>query len=103
MPPGMILRSFAGFEGKATIPGLGAVAATFSRWTISRREERTLPGAEWTLHAVLSWSGPMLANQQLEKNFECVLSKEKVIKICGYESLEIVDGNLIVKGIEQCL
>ena len=45
----------------------------------------------------------MLANQQLEKNFECVLSKEKVIKICGYESLEIVDGNLIVKGIEQCL
>lgn len=103
MTAGMIVRSFRGFEGKITIPGLGAVIATFNSWTIKRREEIASPGAEWALHAVLSYQNDsLLTNEAIEKEFVCVLNKDKTIKLCGYDSLRVEGTSLIVEGVVQC-
>lgn len=104
MTAGMIVRSYTGFEGRVEVPGLGAVVAIFSNWSIKRREENASSGAEWTLHAVLSYQNPsLLMNEAIGKKFICILNSTKKIELCGYESMKLIDeNNLLVEGVIQC-
>jgi hypothetical protein len=98
----MIIRSLRGTEGKVVVPGLGAVVATFSDWTL-RREENGRAGPRWSLHAALSYRNEsLLKNESLTKKFICVLSKEQKFEFCSYDRLVVEGITLFAEGVNQC-
>lgn len=102
MLPGMVVRSFRGQDGKIVVPGLGAVVATFSSWTL-RREDDSRAGPRWHLHAVLSYQNETLIKRPgLTMKIVCVLTKEQKFELCSYDSFRIEGASLIVEGVVQC-
>lgn len=102
MQAGMLVRSFQGSEGKIIVPGLGAVVATFSSWTL-RREDTGRAGPRWSLHAVLSYQNDvLLGNDQVKKKIVCILSKTMKFELCDYERLLLGGTSLKVEGVIQC-
>jgi hypothetical protein len=102
MQAGMIARSFKGVEGKIIVPGLGAVVATLSSWTL-RRDENGGAGPRWTLHAVLSYQNEtLLKNEGLQKKIICILSKDQKFELCSWETYRLEGSALICEGVIQC-
>ena len=97
------MRSFSGREGEITIPGLGAVVGTFHTWTLKRPADDASGNPKWILQAVLSYSNPtLLLNEQISKKFILVLSKDKKIELCDFESIKLEGASLLVDGVIQC-
>ena len=103
MLPGGIFKAINGTDGTITIPGLGAVVGIFHKWTLTRSEENAPGNPVWTLRGVLSYrNATLLTNESLDKQFKLVLSRDKVIELCSFKELKLVDHNLIVEGVTQC-
>lgn len=61
--PGYVLKSMRGVEGEITLPALGAVIGTMSKWSLTRREDGSRSSG-YRLHAVFSYLNPMLFNEK---------------------------------------
>ncbi len=103
MDAGTLFRSIKGTEGKIMVPGLGAVVATFSEWTLKRREESHSAGPRWTLHGVLSYANEsMVKSDKVGKRITLVLNSQQKFELCSWESLRLEGTSLLVEGVVQC-
>ncbi len=109
MVAGLLVRSLRGAEGSISVPGLGAVIATFVSWNLIRREENGSGNPSWTLHASLSYQNEILMrNETMKRKITCIIRKDRTGKVveklefCGYESLSLGGSSLILEGVVQC-
>jgi hypothetical protein len=103
MQPEQPARKYRGSSGKVEVPGLGAVPAIFSSWTLLPQEGGAATRPTWSLRAVMSYQNDsMLTNGDLPVAFICQLSRSKVLVLCGHKSLQLQGSTLLVEGLIPC-
>jgi len=101
MPHGIFQR-IRGEKGKVEIPALGALIATMSEWSLTRRGGEDAVSALYDLRAVFSYLNPHLwGDEDYEKEIVVTLGRSKqfrVQKASGEETV-LVGRTLLMKGV----
>ena len=99
MPHGIFQR-IRGEKGKVEIPALGALIATMSEWSLTRRGGEDAVSALYDLRAVFSYLNPHLWGDEVyEKEIVVTLGRSKqfrVQKASGEETV-LVGRTLLMK------
>lgn len=96
-------RTMTGTEGKVTIPSVGAVIGTISKWSLVRPEESSPenPG-KLTLRASFSYVNPTLMNEEaLTKHVVITIRRDKHYRVCG-DRMAFDGAALVMEGCELC-
>lgn len=98
-----IISKWDGQGGQLKVPGLGAVLATISNWTLLRREDSRREGLVWDLHGVLSYVNDTLLQALHDNGYPLRIAisfKERDRTITfDMANLDITGNRLIVKEI----
>lgn len=89
--------NMVGNEGTITIPSIGAVVGTISRWTLRREESGSGPLRPMTLRASFSYVNEfLLMEESVEKEILVTIRKGKHYRIIG-DRMAFVDQVLIME------
>jgi len=95
--------SLSGTEGKVTVPSIGAVVGTISRWTLRREETGSGPLRPMTLRASFSYvNEALLMEESLTKEVIVQLRKNTHYRIIG-DRMAFVDQVLIMEDCKPWL
>lgn len=91
--------NMVGNDGKVTVPSIGAVVGTISRWTLRREESGSGPLRPMTLRASFSYVNEfLLMEDAVEKEILLTIRKDKHYRVIG-KRMAFVDQVLI---LEEC-
>lgn len=102
MHAGSLFNKITGVEGTIEVPGLGSVVGQFESWNLTRDWVKGTKAA-WTLRGTLSYMNePMLKSGLVNKRVTLKMGTKSSIKLCSWQSMEIVGSNIELMGVEQC-
>jgi len=96
------IKSMSGMEGEVTIPSLGALIGTFSKWQLTRREEYRRKTGEFTLRGVFSYINPLLWNEEsFQKEITIRLGRQRAYRLeINDEAKVVLEGRaLTIEGV----
>jgi len=92
-----IWGNMVGNDGTVTVPSIGAVVGTISRWTLRREESGSGPLRPMTLRASFSYVNEFLLTEEaLSKEILITIRKGKRFRVTG-DRMAFVDQVLIME------
>ena len=93
-----IWGNMVGDDGTVTVPSIGAVVGTISRWTLRREESGSGPLRPMTLRASFSYVNEfLLMEESLSKEILITIRRGKHLRVTG-DRMAFVDQVLIMEG-----
>lgn len=92
-------QSMTGSDGSVTVPSVGAVVGTISRWSLKRPEESS-PGEPGllTLRAEFSYvNRQLMGEDSIKKAVEITIRRGKNYRVCG-ERMAFDGATLVMEG-----
>ncbi len=92
-----IWGNMVGTDGTITVPSIGAVIGTMTRWTLRREESGSGPLRPMTLRASFSYVNEALVTEaSLTKEILITVRKDKRLRVTG-DRMAFVDQVLIME------
>lgn len=102
MYAGSLFNKITGAEGSIEAAGLNSVVGTFSSWTLTRDWVKGTK-ASWTLRGTLSYMNePMMKSGLVNKRVTLKMGTNSSIKLCSWQSMDMIGSNIELMGVEQC-
>lgn len=94
-----LINAFEGQDGKVTIPALGAVVGTISKWSMRRKGDN----GPFVFRATLAYvNASLFNNEDLTKEIVVNMTRDKQYRVRG-DRPALANNTLLMENAELCL